>query len=144
MKKLFISGSAGFGTKAITSLPTAVTDYIKQLDAYTEIIIGDCQGVDTLVQNLINDGLRRVTVYCSGSNCRNLVNKGWNVKHIWADKGVAGREFFAVKDRAMCNDADYGLAIWDEASKGTKANIDTMRASGKTVYVYRTDLNKWE
>lgn len=146
MNNIFISGTAGFGTKAITSLPQSVTQYLDAcIDQNYQILIGDCIGIDSLVQEYINKrGYNNIIVYCSGSNCRNIANPNWRVKHVNVPYGVRGRDFFAAKDKAMAQDADYALAIWDGKSKGTGTNIDNMKAQNKTVIIYRTDKAYFE
>lgn len=49
-----------------------------------------------------------------------------------------------MKDKAMIEACDAGLAVWDGQSRGTQANINALRNSGKPVYVYRTDIEAWE
>lgn len=142
MEKVFISGTAGFGAKAITALPNGVEiELDKIMKWHKHVLIGDCQGIDTLVQSyLLVHGYENVTVYCSGTRCRNILNPRWNIKRIAVPVDVTGRAFFAVKDKAMADDADYGLAIWDGKSVGTRNNIRNLKAQHKDVIVYRTDL----
>ena len=144
MSKVFISSTAGFGTKAITELPkTVIAELDKIMHRNDTILIGDCQGVDTLIQKyLLENGYENVVVYCSGNKCRNIF-KLWPIKKISVPAGVTGRAFFAVKDRAMAYDADYGIAIWDGKSLGTFDNIANMRSQNKTISIYRTDLHEW-
>ena len=145
MNKVFISGTAGFGTKAITELPEAVIEELDEIMHRDDtVLIGDCQGVDTLVQGyLLVNAYKNVVVYCSGSRCRNILNPLWAKKRIPVPAGVTGRAFFAVKDKAMANDADYGIAIWDGKSLGTFDNITNLRSQNKTINIYRTDLHEW-
>lgn len=145
--KIFISGTAGFGTdKIITTLPESVKNFIDScITQKYHILIGDCQGIDTLVQEYINEhDYENVTVYCSGSRCRNIINTAWNISYVRVPYGVRGREFFAVKDKAMARDADTALAIWDGKSKGTGSNIENMKMQNKPVTIFRTDKNVFE
>lgn len=147
MSKVFISGTAGFGTgKKLTSLPQPVMDMLtKSIYDGDEILVGDCQGVDTLVQEVLKRAkYPNVTVYCSGSTCRNVLDSSWSVKHIQVPRGYTGRAFYAVKDNAMAIAADSGIAIWDGKSVGTGNNIKNLTFRGKTVTVFRTDLNEIE
>ena len=141
---IFISGTAGFGSaKKITKLPSIVITKLNiMIEKGYNILIGDCQGIDTLVQEyLYTKGYENVTVYCSGSRCRNLVNTAWNVKHVIVPTGLTGRAFFGYKDEIMAQDADGGLAIWDGESAGTGKNIDNLSRAGKYVLIYRTDTD---
>lgn len=145
--KMFISGTAGFGTnKTLTELPESVKYFINSyIEQNYDILVGDCMGIDTLVQQYLNNiGYSNVCVYCSGSRCRNIINPEWNVLHVNVPSGVHGRDFFAIKDTAMVNDADCALAIWDGKSKGTGVNISNMRAQNKPVTIFRIDKDYFE
>jgi adenine-specific DNA-methyltransferase len=109
--KVMISGSRSI--KALTPEVYQTLDKIIELNF--DIVIGDCWGVDALVQvYLAKKNYTKVTVYYSGKFPRN--NKGFNTVHIPSNSHTA-------KDIALSNIADYGLAIWDGKSKGTLANI---------------------
>lgn len=145
--KMFVSGTAGFDTcKALTELPESVKNFIDQcVEQRYQILVGDCEGIDTLVQQHLNNiGYNNIRVYCSGKNCRNIINPAWTVLHISAPCGVNGRDFFAVKDAAMARDADFAFAIWDGKSKDTDTNIANMKAQNKPVTIFRTDKNCFE
>lgn len=144
--KIFISGTAGFGRQTMTKLPDNVIEFLHDIMKNNyDILIGDCQGVDTLVQKILSENnYKNVTVYCSGSKCRNIIDTSWKTKNIFVPKGTTGRAFFAVKDNAMAKDADCALAIWDGKSQGTGTNIRNMRDRNKPVTIYRTDLNIFE
>lgn len=144
--KIFISGTAGFGGTALSELPESVKNYINGCVAQkNQILIGDCMGIDTLVQHYLNDiGYDNVHVYCSGSTCRNKINKNWTVVNVIVPPGTYGRDFFAVKDIAMARDADTAFAIWDGKSKGTGANITNMQQQNKPVTIFRIDKNYFE
>lgn len=44
MSKVFISGTAGFGTKAITALPKAVKNTLDEIMVRNDtVLIGDCK-----------------------------------------------------------------------------------------------------
>ena len=92
-------------------------DKIIELDF--EIIIGDCYGVDRLVQQYLKGkNYSKVIVYYAlfDGNCKPRYHHGFKVV------GIDGN--YIDRDKAMCTIADYGLAIWDGKSKGTKANIE--------------------
>lgn len=145
--KIFISGTAGFGSgKTLRELPNDVKALI---DTYikdeAEILVGDCIGVDLLVQKyLVANNYKNVTVYHSGTAYRNLIDFDWKTYSVKVPYGVKGREFFAAKDKRMALDADAGLALWDGKSVGTGRNIANMREMNKIVTVYRIDKNVFE
>lgn len=128
--KVFIGGS-----KTIMELPQKA---IATVDAYcmtgAEFLVGDCFGADRLFQEYLNErGYSKVTVYVSGEVTRN--NAGdFPEKHISAD-GLTGFEFYRAKDKAMAEDADCALMLWDGRTKGTACNIRDMKSMGKDVTV---------
>lgn len=128
--KIFIGGS-----KNISKLDSETKSALDRLcTENANILIGDCFGADTLVQQYLNDkGYRNVTVYVSGDKARNNIG-GFNEKHINAD-GLTGFKFYRQKDIAMVKDADCGLMLWDEKTKGTAYNIRDMREIGKEVII---------
>jgi len=130
--KIFISGSI-----SIKQLPPLA---LEKIDSIIEknyiIIIGDAKGVDLLVQEyLLKKKYNDVTVYFTGEKVRNNTGK-WETNQIIADTGnIKGRQLYTIKDKAMANDADYGLMIWDGKSKGTLGNINEMKRLNKQFYV---------
>jgi hypothetical protein len=56
---------------------------------------------------------------------------------------VTGFSFYAEKDKAMANHADYGFMIWNGESKGTLNNIINLAKQSKPVAVYFTPLQKF-
>lgn len=132
--KIFIGGS-----KMINSL---TTEFINKLDRICseghKILIGDCFGVDLLVQKFLSErSYTNVTVYVSGDKVR--CNYGnFPVKHIAVKSGITGFEFRRQKDIAMAQDADFGLMLWDGRSRGTAANIADLKAMHKEVVVYES------
>lgn len=147
--KVFISGTAGFGgkfKKPMLDLPEDVKALIdKHIWAGAEILVGDCIGVDVLVQKyLCSKNYKNVTVYHSGSKFRNCLDLAWRIQSVKVPFGMKGRDFYAVKDKQMAIDADLGIAIWDGQSIGTGNNIANMRNMNKMVAVYRIDKHGFE
>jgi len=130
--KIFISGSI-----SIKQLPPLALEKINSIiEKNYRIIIGDAKGVDFLVQEyLLKNKYNDVTVYFTGDKIRN--NAGdWETNQIIVDtEKIKGRQLYTVKDKAMANDADYGLMIWDGKSKGTLGNINEMKRLNKQFYV---------
>lgn len=111
--KVFVSGSRG-----VSELPTearASLDKIREL-GFT-VLVGDCHGVDTLVQDYLTD-YRRVVVFHIGDEPRN--NLGFDSVRVSGSKQTD-------KDVAIAAGADYGLAIWDGRSPGTAKNIERVK-----------------
>jgi hypothetical protein len=118
------------GSRSIRQLPPEAVDSLRrivELDA--SIDVGDEPGgVDALFQMTLADwGYRNVTVWHRGSKPR--CNHG-----NWPTHRVHGT--YTDRDRAMCSVAQYGLAVWDDYSPGTKRNIVQL---GKRMRVIRTD-----
>lgn len=103
------------GTRSIKTLPQAARDALDKIIALGfELIVGDCYGVDDLVQRYLKTkGYAKVTVY--------HINQPRHTNSYPTRKISGSRQ--DAKDRQLCSDADYGLAVWDGVSKGTKANI---------------------
>ena len=118
--KIFISGS-----KSISKLPELAKIFIDQfIENNDEILIGDCYGVDAVVQkHLESKGFSNITVYCSGVNPRNNFTSSAKIHSCTeAAKGLTGSDFHYVKDIQMANDCDQALMILDGKSKGTAEN----------------------
>jgi hypothetical protein len=113
--KVFVSGSRG-----VSELPEearASLDKVREL-GFT-VLVGDCHGVDTLVQQHL-EGYRKVVVFHIGERPRN--NNGFDTVQVGGSRQTD-------KDAAMAADADYGLAVWDGRSPGTKKNIERVKAT---------------
>jgi hypothetical protein len=127
--KIFISGSA-----AIKELTQEMKDI---LDLYmlqgADFIVGDCEGVDLLAQAYLRcHGYEKVVVYTSYEkpqgygafykSYRSLAKKA---------KNKTGNDFFEVKDKAMSEDCDMALALWNGKSVYTRKNIARCTELGK-------------
>lgn len=133
--KIFISGS-----KSISSLPELAKIFIDQfIENNDEILIGDCYGVDAVVQKYLEfKGFNNVTIYCSGEMPRNNFVMGAKVcSCAEAAKGLTDSDFHYVKDIQMANNCDQALMIWDGKSKGTAENLKRIKEMGKPFVVIR-------
>ena len=133
--KIFISGS-----KSISSLPELAKIFIDQfIENNDEILIGDCYGVDAVVQKYLEfKGFNNVTIYCSGEMPRNNFVMGAKVCSCdEAAKGLTGSNFHYVKDIQMANNCDQALMIWDGKSKGTAENLNRIKEMGKPFVLIR-------
>ena len=120
-KTVIISGS-----RTIQQLPQAAIDSIDRIvDLKFAIVIGDAPGIDSLVLDYLWEvkryNSRYVRVYYAlfNGNGRPRYRRGYTAIGIRGD--------YTMRDKQMCYLADYGLAIWDGRSKGTKANIDRIK-----------------
>lgn len=134
MTRVFIGGS-----RRISRLAPDVT---RRIDAMIEgrlaILVGDANGADRAVQEyLLGKAYDRVEVFCSGGGCRNNVGS-WPVRDVPVSKGTKRKDFsfYATKDRAMAEEANVGLMVWDRESVGTLMNVQRLVTRGKKVVVY--------
>lgn len=132
MTKVFIAGSR--------RLSRLNADVKRRIDTMIEkgftILVGDANGADKAVQQYLEEkGYRNVIVHCMAANCRNNVGD-WPIREIAAPEGARGFAYYATKDQAMVDDADYGLMLWDGESKGTLNSVINMIGLGKPVVVY--------
>ena len=108
---VFISGS-----RSIKALPFAALQSLEAIIAQGfTVLVGDCFGVDTLVQNFLADRQYANVIVCHiGPHPRN--NRGFDTHSVPGTRQTD-------KDAYMGQRANYGLAIWDGVSPGTAANV---------------------
>jgi probable addiction module antidote protein len=120
------------GSRNVSRLPAQVQERLNNVvQVGAQIIVGDANGADKAVQKFLTErDYPRVTVFCSGNECRNNVGH-WDTRHIEAPRDAKGFDFYAAKDRIMAREADYGLMIWDGKSAGTILNILRLINAGR-------------
>jgi len=131
---VFISGSI-----SIKTLPQEVKNSIhKVVDNQMKILVGDANGIDTLVQEyclLLN--YYNVTVYTISSIPRYRASDKFNLNIVSVPSGIKSvRERQQSKDKAMTNDCQYSFIIWDGKSKGSYANILRSFEQDKKIKLY--------
>lgn len=131
-KKVFISGSS-----SVTLLPQEAKERLKAIiNKGIMILVGDCRGVDTLIQEFCKEmNYQNVLVYYVGGSPRN--NLGFQSYQVQTSN-LLGRAFYTAKDIEMAKSADYGLVIWDKKSVGTGRNIQQLKDAKKYVVVVET------
>lgn len=131
--KVFVSGS-----RAVKELDIIVKNFLScAVEEGWEVLVGDCYGVDSLVQDYLKSkNYNNVTVYHVGNRPRYAV-EGFNVIRVNTAYGLSPREYYTQKDIAMTNDADFGYIVWDGSSKGSLANKNRLESQGKRAIVYR-------
>jgi hypothetical protein len=132
MTTVFLSGS-----RQINRLNEAIHDRLaKIVKSGLHVVIGDANGADKAMQSFFAEAnYRDVEVFCSGDLCRNNVGR-WNVRNIEVSHRLKGRDFYAQKDKAMAEEAEYGLVLWDGKSAGSVGNVLELMQNGKPVVVY--------
>ena len=136
--KIFISGSA----KINTLNDTVERILSKTVNSGHEILIGDCNGVDSLIQSYYaQHNYSKVSVYHVGSQPRNFCT-GFTTIQVPTENEASAYRYYQRKDIRMTELADVGFVIWDGISKGTCANIDRMLKAHKAVAVHLITTQK--
>lgn len=131
--KVFIAGS-----RRLSRLNNDVKRRIDNIvDNGFPVIVGDANGVDKAVQQYLSSrNYTNVVVFCMEGGCRNNVGD-WPMRKIRAaDPGRRDIAYYSTKDRAMAEEADYGLMLWDGKSRGTLTNVVDLVWRGRPVVVY--------
>jgi len=130
--KVFIAGP-----RAISVLDAPVQEKLNNIytKSYT-VLVGDAGGVDSAVQRFyFSLGYGNVVVFARDGIARNNIG-GWEIRKIDVPHRSKGFSYYAEKDKAMANDADFGFMIWNGESKGTLNNIVNLLSAGKQTVVY--------
>lgn len=132
MHKVFISGSM-----SIKHIDNKVVERIYNIiSSQYEIIVGDADGVDSSIQELLRvKQTRNVTVYCTGDSPRNNLGS-WTVEKVQTLEKPGSRAFFTAKDLKMAETCDYGFMVWDTKSTGTLSNAIELLKRKKYSLVY--------
>ena len=102
------------------------------------VVVGDANGADKAIQKyLMGSAYDKVTVFCSGSQCRNNLGN-WPTRTVEAPKSAKGFQFYAAKDREMAQEADFGLMLWDGKSAGSVLNVLRLIRAGKKAVLLNT------
>lgn len=132
MKTIFLGGSRK--AKVLNELIRKRLENV--MEQQLGVLIGDANGADKAMQTYLADrGYKHVTVFCSGSECRNNIGQ-WETRHISINGIEKNFKFYAAKDTAMSEEANYGLMLWDGVSKGTLNNALNLVERGKQVAIY--------
>ena len=89
----------------------------------------------TTFDSMLQGAYPNVVVYHAGSSCRNNIGN-WRTHPVEVQRTVRDFKYYAAKDLAMSEAADYGLMIWDGESPGTVNNVLNLLEGGKKVVVY--------
>jgi len=131
MTTVFIGGS-----RAVSRLNPLIRAKLDDLmKRHCTIFIGDANGADKAVQqHLVAAGYRHVVVFCM-DECRNNLG-GWPTRTSRATGVKKDFAYYATKDRAMAEEANCGVMLWDGRSQGTLNNILNLVAARKKTLVY--------
>ena len=136
--KVFVSGS-----KNVSSFDNEILKVLNRIvENNHEILVGDCDGVDASIQKYMQEKSHtNITVYFVGSEPRNA-EETFNKRQVKTYGNLSPYEYYQQKDIQMTKDADVGFVIWDEASKGSRDNIQRLIQMGKPVVIYSTKRSK--
>jgi len=136
---VFISGSI-----SIKKLPKEVINSIEKIiENKIHILVGDADGIDTLIQKFcLSKNYTNLTVYSISAMARYKASDEFNFKHIFPDVSIKReRERQQEKDKAMTLDSEFTFVIWDGKSKGSYANLLRALEKNKKVKIYN-NINK--
>jgi len=125
------------GPRAVSGLADQIKEKLHDIcEKGFHVLVGDADGIDKAVQVYLSS-LRydNVIVYASNGKARNNIGN-WPVEAVPVSADVRGFDFYAMKDKAMAADADYGFMIWNGKSRGTLSNIVNLLGTGKKSLVY--------
>jgi len=134
MSKVFISGSI-----SIKKLPLEVLDSIRKIiENKIHILVGDADGIDTLIQDFcLSENYTNLTVYSISAMPRYKASEKFNSKHIFPDENIKKeRARQQEKDKAMTLESEFSFVIWDGKSKGSYANLMRALENNKKIKVY--------
>lgn len=132
MKKVFFGGSRRLGRLSQQVRERA----LNVIDEGLAVLVGDANGADKAIQKFFAErAYANVTVFFAGSLCRNNLGN-WPMHPVPVKRTERDFQYYAAKDLAMSEEADYGLMIWDGESAGTVNNILNLLERGKKVVVY--------
>jgi len=125
------------GSRHVSRLPSEIERRLDNVVASGfRVIIGDANGSDKAVQRYLHEvRYNNVLVYCSSALPRNNVGT-WLFRQVDAPDKAKGFQFHAAKDRAMAQEADSGLMIWDGNSPGTILNVLRLAIAGKDAVLF--------
>jgi hypothetical protein len=121
------------GSRSIKNISPGLASINKIMELQFAIIRGDAPGVDKLVQEyLSSQNYPNVKVYFAlwsgNGKPRNVTG--------FETVGVAGS--YVDRDKMMCSVCNYGLALWDGVSRGTRDNIDRTGRKTKIIRIRGT------
>lgn len=132
MASVFISGS-----RNVTELTKRMKEVLDNLILeQNDIIIGDAQGVDKIVQEyLLSKEYFNVTVYFATDIPRNKISNKFKEFYVFTSSDKSFRDRMTIRDAVMTHDANYGIVFWDGFSKGSRANIKRLESQSKRCLV---------
>ncbi|MEG3899233.1 MULTISPECIES: hypothetical protein [unclassified Microcoleus] len=118
------------GSRSIKDISAVLPSIDRIMELNFSIILGDASGVDKLVQEYLrNSNYLDVKVYFA------LWSGNGKPRNVTGFQTVGIPGSYVDRDKAMCSICDYGLALWDGRSRGTKNNIDRTGQKTKIIRI---------
>lgn len=115
---IFISGS-----RSIRRMNWEIKRRMERIiDEHEYVLVGDAFGADLITQGALK-GYENVTVYHSGPHPRINIG-GWGTMPVLSKHRPGTRAYHTDKDKAMTQECDNALMLWDGVSIGTENNIE--------------------
>ena len=131
-----------FGSMQVNRLPPAAIESIENIERThpnVTFIVGDCKGIDLAFQRLFKSlGKDNLQVLHMGAHPRNNVNnfESFEVTIPKSEPYKSGRDYFTFKDKVMCEECDYALAVIKKGgSTGSNRNIKHLASLKKECVV---------
>ncbi len=120
MKKIFFGGSRRLGRLSQQVRERASN----MIDEELVVLVGDANGADKAIQKFFAErAYSNVIVFFAGSLCRNNLGN-WRTHPVPVQRTERDFQYYAAKDLAMSEEADYGFMIWDGESATFKTPTD--------------------
>ena len=126
---VFISGSREINKSKVQPVIEKVIARLKE-KGHT-ILVGDCDGVDFMVQQEVRRQDVPMVVYHVGNRPRNLVSPD-----TMQCKVTRTSEGYGAKDRVMARDCDMAIMFWNDWSPGTNKNVMSVGNLAKLAFVW--------
>jgi len=117
------------GSRSIKDISAAYPTIDRIIELNLSVILGDAVGVDKLVQEYLRrSNYLNVKIYFAlwSGNGKPRNTTGYETV------GVPGS--YSDRDKIMCSVSEYGLALWDGVSRGTRNNINLKPNQTKIIY----------
>lgn len=140
MTTVFIAGSI-----KIKNLDQLVIERVRKIvDSGYQIVVGDANGADSSIQQLLMElNSDNTTVFSSSTHPRNNLGN-WRIHVVDNGHSPGSRAFFTAKDIKMAKIADYGLMVWDAQSTGTLSNVIELLGQNKYSAVFVNKARTFE
>ena len=118
------------GSRSITDISAGLPSIDRIMELKFLVIVGDAGGVDKLVQEYLRrSNYLNVKIYFP------LWGRGGKPRNTTGYKTVGVAGSYVDRDKMMCSICDYGLALWDGNSRGTRDNIDRTGRKTKIIRI---------